>query len=157
MRVTFTPGPTYEKGEDETTSEKYQLKLKEKEMRQREKPKQPRDDFNVDSGSEEDVEETKKGKKENEAKTKDASEPRTAVTAEEPALLVAPQLRDSFGMSVVLKAEERSGKKGKKCRGERHEPNDQDTQEDFHIDVTDKRFKALHGDHSLENDPSNSQ
>lgn len=48
-----------------------------------------------------------------------------------------------FDMSAVLKAKKRSGKKGKKCRKERHGQNDQDTQEDFHIDITDEQLKAL--------------
>ena len=172
MEVTFMPGLTDEKGEDETTLEKYQRKLKEKRKKKKEearevakeketqqkKPKQPLDDFfDAGSESEEDAEETKK-RKEKKAKAKDTGEPRTAATAEELALLVAsdkPNGARHFDMSAVLKAEKKSGKKGKKGRKEKHGPNDQDTQEDFHINVADERFKALHEDHSFAIDPSN--
>jgi hypothetical protein len=169
MQITFTPGLTDKKGEDETTLEKYQRKLrekrkkkkeeardatKEKEVQQKKKPKQPLDDFfDADSGSEEGAVETRKGKKEK--KGKETSEPRTAATAEELALLVAsdnPNGAKHFDMSAVLKAEKKSGKKGKK---EKPGPNDQDTQEDFHIDVADERFKAVHEDHAFAIDPSN--
>ncbi|KAF9787150.1 hypothetical protein BJ322DRAFT_703180 [Thelephora terrestris] len=169
MQITFTPGLTDKKGEDETTLEKYQRKLrekrkkkkeeardatKEKEVQQKKKPKQPLDDFfDADSGSEEGAVETRKRKKEK--KGKETSEPRTAATAEELALLVAsdnPNGAKHFDMSAVLKAEKKSGKKGKK---EKPGPNDQDTQEDFHIDVADERFKAVHEDHAFAIDPSN--
>jgi hypothetical protein len=69
MEITFTPGLTEKKGEDETTLEKYQRKLKEKrkkrkeearetakekEVQMKKKPKQPLDDFfDADSESEE--------------------------------------------------------------------------------------------------------
>jgi len=43
-----------------------------------------------------------------------------------------------FDMSTVLKAEKKTGKKGKRGRKEKHRPHDQDTQEDFRIDVADE-------------------
>jgi len=176
MEITFTPGLTEKKGEDETTLEKYQRKLrekrkkrkdevkeavKEKEVQQKKKPKQPLDDFfDAASESEDDVEEdTKKGKKGKKVKVDVAGEPRKAATAEELALLVASDNPNGaakhFDMSAVLKAEKRSAKKGKKKRKEKHGPNDQDIQEDFGIDVADERFKALHEDHAFAIDPSN--
>jgi len=178
MEITFTPGLTDKKGEDETTLEKYQRKLKEKrkkrkeearggakekEVQQKKKPKPPLDDFfDADSESEEDLEEgTKKGKKEKKAKAKVVDEPRTAATAEELALLVASDNPNGaakhFDMSAVLKAEKKPGKKGKKGRKEKQGSNDQDTQEDFRIDVADERFKAVHEDHAFAIDPSNPQ
>jgi len=178
MEVTFTPGLTDKKGEDETTLEKYQRKLKEKkkkrkeevreaakekEVQQKKKPKQPLDDFfDADSESEEDMEEgTEKGKKGRKTKTKAAGEPRTAATAEELALLVASDNPNGaakhFDMSAVLKAEKKTGKKSKKGRKEKNKSNDQDTQEYFRIDVGDERFKALHEDHTFAIDPSNPQ
>lgn len=172
MEITFTPGLTDEKGEDETTLEKYQRKLrekrkkrkeevKEKEVKQKKKPKQLLDDFfDADSESEEDAEDRKKGKKARKAKNKDSSEPRTTATAEELALLVAadnPNGAKHFVMSAVVKAEKKPGRKGKKGRKEKQGPNDQDTQEDFRINVADERFKALHDDHAFAIDPSNPQ
>jgi hypothetical protein len=177
MEITFTPGLTEKKGEDETTLEKYQRKLKEKRKKRKEeaketakekevqvkkKPKQPLDDFfDADSESEEDAEDTKNGKKGKKGKDKVADEPRTAATAEELALLVASDnpngVAKHFEMSAVLKAEKKTGKKGKRGRKEKHKPNDQDTQEDFRIDVADERFKALHENHAFAIDPSNPQ
>ena len=168
MEVTFTPGLTDDKGEDETTLEKYQRKLKEKrkeeakeaakekEVQQKKKPKQPLDDFfDAESESEEDAEDRKKGKRGQKAKTKDANEPRTTATAEELALLVTsdnPNGAKHFDMSAVLKAEKKRGKKGKR---EKHGANEQEMQEEFRIDVGDERFKALHEDHAFAIDPSN--
>ena len=173
MEITFTPGLTDKTGEDETTLEKYQRKLKEKrkkrkeevrgatkakEVQEKKKPKQPLDDFfDPDSQSEEDVEDTKKGKKGK--KVKLASEPRTAATAEELALLVESDNPNGtakhFDMSAVLKAEKKTRKKDKRGKKDKHRSNDQDTQEDFRINVADERFKALHEDHAFAIDPSN--
>lgn len=177
MEITFTPGLTDKNAEDETTLEKYQRKLREKRKKRKEeargtvkekeaqkkKPKQSLDDFfDADSESEGDVEEErKKGKKGKKAKAKAADEPRRAATAEELALLVASDNSNGaakhFDMSAVVKAEKKSAKKGKRERKERHGPNDQDTQEDFRINVADERFKALHEDHAFAIDPSNPQ
>lgn len=176
MEITFTPGFAESKGEDETTLEKYQRKLREKrkkkkeearevvrekEVRRKERPKQPLDDFfDVGSEGEEGVEDRKKGKKGGKIKTSDANEPRTAATADELALLVAsdnPNGAKHFEMSAVLKAEKKSGKKGKKGRKEKDGSNEQDAQEDFQIDIADERFKALHEDYTFAIDPSNPQ
>ena len=170
MEITFTPGLTDKKGEDETTLEKYQRKLREKrkkrkdeakesEVQQKKKPELD-DFFDADSESEEDVEDKKKSKKGGRGKINDANESRTTATAEELALLVAsdnPNGAKHFDMSVVLKTEKRAGKKGKKNRKEKHGPNEQDTQEDFRINVADERFKALHEDYAFAIDPSNPQ
>jgi len=173
MEITFTPGLTDKKGGDETTLEKYQRKLKEKrkkrmedaresargkEVQEKKKPKKPLDDFfDADSESGEDMEDTKKGKKGK--KVKAAEEPRTAATVEELALLVESDnpngVAKHFDMSAVLKAEKKTGKKGKRGEKEKHRPNDQDIQKDFRIDVGDERFKALHEDHAFAIDPSN--
>ena len=171
MEITFTPGLSEKKGEDETTLEKYQRKLKEKrkkrkeeakgkEVQEKKKPPKPLDDFfDADSESEENMEDTKKGKKGK--KVEVADEPRTAATVEELALLVESEnlngVARHFDMSAVLKAEKKTGKKGKRGRKDKHRPNDQDTQEDFRIDVEDERFKALHEDHTFAIDPSNPQ
>lgn len=176
MEITFTPGLTDKKGEDETTLEKYQRKLREKrkqrkeeakgaakdkEVQQKKEQKRPLDDFfDADSGGEEDAEESAKGKKGKKVKVKEASESRPPATAEELALLAAsdnPHGAKHFDMSAVLKAEKKSGKKGRKGKKEKHGPNDQDTQEDFRIDVADERFKALHENHAFAIDPSNPQ
>ena len=176
MEITFAPGLVDKKGEDETTLEKYQRKLrekrkkrkeevretaKEKGVQQKKKPKKPLDDFfDVDSESDEEAGGRKKDKKGRKGKAKEVIEPRTAATAEELALLVAsdnPNGAKHFDMSAVLKAEKKSGKKGKKGRKEKHGANDQDTQAEFRIDVTDERFRALHNDHAFAIDPSNPQ
>jgi hypothetical protein len=174
MEITFTPGLKDKKGEDETTLEKYQRKLREKkkkrkeearavaeeqEVKQKKKPKQLLDDFFDDGNSESDesVEHRKRGKK---VKTKDAGEPRTTATVEELALLVAsdnPNGAKHFDMSAVLKAEKKTGKRGKKGKKEKRGSNDQEIQEEFRIDVEDERFKALHDDHAFAIDPSNPQ
>lgn len=176
MEITFTPGLTDKKVEDETTLEKYQRKVrekrkkrkeevreagKEKGVQQKKRAKQPLDEFfDANSESEEDVEEDKeKGKKGKTAKAKIGDEPRTAATAEELALLVASDNPNGaakhFDMSAVIKAEKKSAKKGRKGRKGKHGLNDQDTQEDFRIDLADERFKALHEDHAFAIDPSN--
>ena len=177
MEITFTPGLTDKKGDDETTLEKYQRKLKEKkkkrkeeareavkekEIQKKKKPRQPLDDFfDADSEDEEDVKDAKKNKKGKKVEAKVADEPRTAATAEELALLVASDNPNGgakhFDMSAVLKAEKKPVKKGKRGRKEKRGPSDQDTQEDFRIDVGDERFKALHEDHAFAIDPSNPQ
>ena len=168
MEITFAPGLTDKKGEEETTLERYQRKLKEKRKKRKEgvkeavresevqkkKPKQPLDEFfDADSASDDE----KKGKG---AKAKDAGERRTTATTEELALLVAsddPNGARHFDMSAVLKAEKKAGKRGKKGKREKCGRNEQDIQEDFQIDVADERFKALHEDHAFALDPSNPQ
>jgi hypothetical protein len=183
MEITFTPGLSEAKDKDkeETTLEKYERKMKEKRKKRKDELKEMTvekdnggkgridDDF-FDAGSqEEDTVERlkrdkgkKKGKDLKDGKHSPASDPapRHESTAEELALLVASDNANEepkhFNLKSVLKAEKKlkgKGKKGKK----KGELDDNEIQEDFSIDVSDDRFKALHEDHMFAIDPSNPQ
>ncbi|KAH7922915.1 hypothetical protein BV22DRAFT_1036975 [Leucogyrophana mollusca] len=177
MEITFTPGLSEVRkgGEDETTLEKYQRKMKEKRKKRKEevkaKPtdaeparKKPSiDDEFFDVGSDDDSEgkldaKTRKKQGKKDTKSRQAEEPaRTETTAEELALLVASDNPHGepahFNMKSVLKAEKKV--KGKKKKGKKGAEEDNEIQEDFTIDVTDSRFKAVHEDHQFAIDPSN--
>lgn len=157
MEITFTPGLSDAKdGQDETTLEQYQRKLREKKKQRKEKLKgrkeeqsAPTDDFFGAESDEDAVDPTKKTGSSSIGKGRDIS------TAEELSLLaVSDQPEPShFNMKSVIKAEK--GKKGKKKKKALEV--DAELQTDFAIDVKDTRFDALHEDHTFAIDPSNPQ
>ncbi|KAH7910970.1 hypothetical protein BJ138DRAFT_1113622 [Hygrophoropsis aurantiaca] len=178
MEITFTPGLSEVRndGEDETTLEKYQRKMKEKRKKRKEETKvksteiQPErqkpaidDDFfdaGSDDGSESDIEtkpRVKGDKKRGESMPAAPESARRETTTEELALLVASDNPNGepahFNMKSVLKAEKKH--RGKKKKGKKDVEEDNEIQEDFTIDVTDSRFKAVHEDHQFAIDPSN--
>ena len=170
MEITFTPGLSAREGQDETTLEKYQRKMKEKRKKRKEEVKQNgteqqadgKDDF-FDVNSEDDSKGDtadrlgKKGMRKNRDISRDTI-PRPPATPTELALLIAADNPDAepkhFNMKSVLKAEKSSKRKGKKVK---NVENDNEIQEDFAIDVEDDRLKALYEDHTFAIDPSNPQ
>jgi hypothetical protein len=174
MEITFTPGLSANNGkadDEETTLEKYQRKMKEKKKKRKEDlkaqlPEQEADDKKkkkkgIDDdffAAEEDGANEGTGAIDEEAD--DPPTKKTKSTAEELALVAASDDPSGeakhFNMKAVLKAEKSKGKKrkGKKGRGGEDE---KEVQEDFSIDVSDDRFKALHEDHTFAIDPSNPQ
>lgn len=61
-----------------------------------------------------------------------------------------------FSMKSVIKAEKAGKRKGKK-KPKKTDAEENETQEDFSIDATDDRFKAIHDDYNFAIDPSNPQ
>ncbi|KAF9568445.1 hypothetical protein CPC08DRAFT_654675 [Agrocybe pediades] len=176
MEITFTPGLSAKKNEDEeTTLEKYQRKMREKRKKRKEEVKQGgdkdgaksvekaevEDDF-FEPGSDLDHEDDKSSKKSKGKKDKknlgkdDDGSGRKEATAEELALLVASDNPSAepkhFSLKSVIKAEKKhKRRKGKKGKGE----DDNEAQEDFKVDVKDERFKVLFEDHQFAIDPTN--
>jgi hypothetical protein len=177
MEITFTPGLSQAKDHDkeETTLQKYERKMKEKRKKRKdelkekvaEKDQGPKgginDDF-FDAGSQDEeggvVRPSKASKDRKVGKATSSAEPRHESTAGELALLAASDNPNAeprhFDLKSVLKAEKKTKGKRKKSKHE-GEPEENETQEDFAIDVKDDRFKALHEDHTFAIDPSNPQ
>jgi len=177
MEITFTPGLSAKKDEDEeTTLERYQRKMKEKRKKRKEEVKQSGqkdaptqkakvddDFFEPGSDSEhEDITSSKKskgkGKGKKDTAEKDDDLTRTEATAEELALLVASDNPTAepkhFSLKSVIKAEKKKRRrKGRKDKGE----DDNEAQEDFNVDVKDERFRVLFEDHQFAIDPTNPQ
>ncbi|KAJ3563438.1 hypothetical protein NP233_g8936 [Leucocoprinus birnbaumii] len=176
MQITFTPGLSEKRDEEETTLDKYQRKIREKRKKRKEERKEGSkakvegkggsgdlegDDFFGSASEEEHASEEeaprgkRKGRKIDQSRTTPS---RNETTAEELSLIASSQSVDGvprhFDMKAVLKAEKRKGKKGKKAKKDGEE---QELQEDFAIDVNDDRFKVLHEDHQFAIDPTNPQ
>lgn len=179
MEVTFTPGLTDKKGQDdETTLEKYQRKIREKKKRRKDEVKDVsskndenvRDDF-FDVESEDVVEVQSDAQSRTDRRQRkgiagrhekgDVETSNREVTAEELSLLVASDNPNTeprhFNLKSVIKAEKQKGRKGRKGKKGKEDQEDQEIQEDFVINVKDDRFKALHEDHQFAIDPSNPQ
>lgn len=172
MEITFTPGLSEKKDEDETTLDKYQRKIRDKRKKRKEEVKgktasvggDVRDDFFEDDNGDEGAwtGPSIKSKPVKQKQQDTISEPiiRPLSTAEELALLVtsdnANEQPRHFNLKSVLKAEKKSKQKMKKGK-KREEEREDDLQEDFSINVNDDRFKALHEDHQYAIDPSNPQ
>ncbi|KAJ7596979.1 hypothetical protein C8J56DRAFT_1011547 [Mycena floridula] len=139
MEVTFSAGLSESKEGEGTTIEKYQQKMREKRKKRKEELKtkgvRTADDEFFDPGSDE--------------AEMDHS---TSVAVEQS--LASDREPNHFNMKSVIKAEKglRKGK-GKDRKKKKREV--EETQDDFSIDVTDSRFKALHEDHHFAIDPSN--
>lgn len=170
MEITFTPGLSGKKDEEnETSLEKYQRKMKEKRKQRKEEVKKVEtvekkleDDFfeqeSGDDGAE--VKPTKKSHRKTKKGTaeEDTLPARTEATAEELALLVSSDNPNAepkhFNLKSVIKSEkQKKRRKGRKGKVE----DDQEAQEDFVVNVKDERFKALFEDHQFAIDPSNPQ
>ncbi|EPQ60624.1 hypothetical protein GLOTRDRAFT_102368 [Gloeophyllum trabeum ATCC 11539] len=167
MEITFTPGLSESKDQqgDETTLEKYQRKMKEKRKKRKEElktkaavkeePTRADDFFGSDSEGasavEGDVSSERKGKSK-------GSISRHVSTAEELSLLAAADNPEAaprhFDMKAVVKSEKARGKKRRSKKNPLDE-GENETQEDFKIDVQDERFAALHEDYNFAIDPSN--
>jgi hypothetical protein len=174
MEITFTPAlNTVKEGNDENTLERYQRKVKEKKKRRKEKFSQQsnaerveervKDEFFDETDTEEhdDFSGGVRNKKVNgvDRHTSAISPPRQPISAEDLALLVVSDKPGSepkhFNLKSVLKAEKASKLKGKRKRKELEQ--DDETQDDFAIDLKDDRFKSLHDDHTFAIDPSHPQ
>lgn len=181
MEITFTPGLSETKNDQETTLEVYKRKMKEKKKKRKEELVEKRaekegkkdaldgDDFfaagSGDEESDEEEEEEKpkkgKGKGKKERKASPPTVARQPSTAEELALIAASDNPDKdpkhFDLKAVIKAEKSKGKKRKQKKGKTADQQENETQDDFKIDVKDDRFTALHEDHTFAIDPSNPQ
>ena len=146
---------------DETTIEKYKRKQKEKrearkakaKTKESGKEKSGEEKFKIDddffaAGSSSDDE---GGMMEEES---DRENERRPATAEELALLLAPDNAD--GVVAVLEDSEKPKTKKRGKKGNKGKENDED-EDGFKVDVSDERFKALHEDHTFSIDPSNPQ
>lgn len=143
----------------------------EEEEAESAKDKVAADDFFGDSGEEDAVGKTSDKHKKEKGKDKkkkgkklaeEEKEERRPSTKEELALLVGADALNSepqhFDMKAVLKAEKKKGKKARKGKkGKGDDEGDNELQEDFQLDVTDDRFKALYEDHQFAIDPSHPQ
>ncbi|THH34041.1 hypothetical protein EUX98_g147 [Antrodiella citrinella] len=172
MEITFTPGLSESKNpEDETTLEAYRRKMKEKKKKRKEERVGKKDedkgapagDDLFATGSDEEEEEprpkSKSKKKRSKASPEAEPAPRQPSTAEELALIAASENPDKepnhFNMKDIIKSEKLKGKKRKQKKGKRAEQAENETQDDFQINVEDDRFKIMHEDHTFAIDPSN--
>ena len=153
MEITFTPGliQANDKDKGETTLEKYERKMKEKRKRKKEQT------YTVERTRQDKV--NKRGS-DRAASPNPPHHKHHKASAEELALLVASDNPNAepkhFNMKSVLKAEKKAKGRGKKGK-RRGDVDDNETQEDFVLDVNDDRFKAVHEDHAFAIDPSNPQ
>lgn len=184
MEITFMPGlseANAKNGDEETTLDKYKRKQKEKRLERKKElqvkidvkkgqkedgqsAKNAKDDFfAADSdGSEDEEEETPKGRSTGKSKknTRSASPQERAqpATEAELALLAAPdgtsKTAEHFNMKAIVKAEKTKGRKRNR-KGKDNGDKEDELQEDFKVDVKDDRFKALHEDPTFAIDPSN--
>ncbi|KAG7099180.1 hypothetical protein E1B28_001049 [Marasmius oreades] len=156
MEVTFMPGLADRKdGQDETTLEKYQRKMKEKRKKRKEEVKKAvtADDDFFDATSDGDH-------SAHESKKKSGATLSYEPTEEEAhSLLVSHEDSGAepqhFNLKAVMKVE-RKQKKNKK-KGKKTVDEDNEIQEDFILEVNDDRFKAIHEDHNFAIDPTHPQ
>jgi NUC153 domain len=165
MEVTFRPALSGGKDEDETTLGRYQRRMREKRKKRKrdlkekiKMDKSPVDDFFARSEGEEDSDGVPVSAR-RAAGVEQRSATRKPSTKEELSLLVAPDQPDSerkhFDMTAIIKAEKSEGKRLKGRKKKTGGDNDNELQDDFTIDVTDERFRALHEDYAFAIDPSN--
>lgn len=159
MEVTFRPALTGGKDEDETTLGMYQRKMREKRKKRRndlQERVEGTDDFFARDGEEEDSDRVSRSAG-GRVKGGQRSESRGFSTKEELSLLIAPDRLDSepkhFDMAAIIKAE-KSARKQHKGRNKKNDNDENEIQDDFVVDVKDKRFIALHEDHAFAIDPS---
>lgn len=185
MEVTFMPGLSEKKGDDEeTTLETYQRKMRDKRKKRKGELKEkaqesteppvgesthkqvkarPNDDFFASASEDDNEPEVPAKGKKSKSKAKAKAEPgeRVVSTADELALLATSdnitEEPKHFSMKAVIKAEKTKGRKGKKGKGENRDGEPDELQEDFVLDVKDDRFKAVHEDYAFAVDPSNPQ
>ncbi|KIY52641.1 hypothetical protein FISHEDRAFT_34879 [Fistulina hepatica ATCC 64428] len=180
MQITFTPGLSVARaGEDETTLDKYQRKVREKRKRKKEERTQKKTDerprgkedaeaddfFEIGGDDESNSVKSRVSKKNGKHRVKEGEArperpERTVSTAEELALLVAPDdlahQPEHFDMKAVLKAEKKARRKGKDKKAKKTANGEApEIQKGFELDVNDARFSALFEDHSFAIDPTN--
>ncbi|KDN42977.1 hypothetical protein RSAG8_06503, partial [Rhizoctonia solani AG-8 WAC10335] len=177
LEITFMPAlsskaPVDE--EQETTLDRY--KRKQKEKREQKKAKhaadpapvedngESGDEFFGEDGDAEPAPSTKLAKKTKGTKSSESSKmPRNVSNDAELELLLAPDPNaidkepKHFDMRAVIKAEKasRSGKKSRRQGKKGASITEVEDGRDFHIDVKDERFAALHENHEFAIDPSN--
>ena len=165
IEITFMPGLSTSKLDDdnETTLEAYKRKQKEKRLERKKKMKEEKKDEKQVKGHDDffDVDGEWLGVPDADIEEKHPQQKsHPSPSQEELALLVSSNdpSKDPkhFDMKAILKAEKLKGKKAKKEKGKKG-PDEDELQEDFQLNVTDDRFKALHEDHSFAIDPSNPQ
>ncbi|CAE6335801.1 unnamed protein product, partial [Rhizoctonia solani] len=175
LEITFMPAlsskaPVDE--EEETTLDRYKRKQKEKREKKSKRDTDPTlakedqesgDEFFGDDGEAEPVLAKTRRKPEG-AKPSESNQARNISNDAELELLLAPDPNSAtdtepkhFDMRAVIKAEKtsRSGKKSRRKDKKDAATNEAEDGRDFHIDVKDERFAALHEDHAFAIDPSN--
>jgi len=175
MEITFTPGLSGKNEkvdeEEETTLQRYLRKQKEKRKKKKitveeaeaEVTSVVKDEFFSDDSDEEEEDPKDRKKKKGKESRKEGKEaaPRVESTTEELELLVgSADPSKHFDMKSILKTEKAGPKKGRK-RDKKKKKDGRDgedeTQQDFSINVNDERFKSLHEDHAFAIDPTNPQ
>ena len=156
MEVTFTPALSATKEGEETTLEKYARKMKEKKKRRKEelkektsKPKEslPKDEFFVSDGEDDSVAE------EEEEEEEEKAAPEVVVEDE----IIAPNGASGpkhFNMQAIIKSEKKIKGRRKKSKT-KEDTGEDETQQDFTMDVKDPRFNVLFDDHNFAIDPTN--
>ncbi|KAG8763745.1 pre-rRNA-processing protein esf1, partial [Ceratobasidium sp. 423] len=179
LEITFMPALSSKalvNEEEETTLDRYKRKQKEKREQKKSKrdadPSPTRDDeesgdeFFGDDGDAEPAPPKESGKKGKDATSSESTKPpRNVLNDAELELLLAPDPDAAtgtepkhFDMRAVIKAEKasRSGKKSRRRdKKGASATNEAEDGRDFHVDVKDERFAALHEDHEFAIDPSN--
>lgn len=153
LEITFRPALSGgAANEEETTLEKYKRKQKEKRKKKKDgvevkskevdKAEVEKDDF---FGEDSDSEEEKAERRE--------------ATQAELELVAAPDDGSAkhFDMNAIVKEDKRKSKKGKAGRRKATQGDQDEIQENFELDITDSRFKAIHEDPNFAIDPSNPQ
>lgn len=147
MEITFTPSLGNPRSKtDETTLDRYQRKTKEKRKKRKEykealKASKIANDFSQANDGQINKHDISKNK---------GAEFDIEVQNVE---LIVPH---HFDLDAILKAEgTKKYDKGKSAK--KGKPEAKELQEDFAVDVHDKRFSALHEDHTFAIDPSNPQ
>lgn len=155
MEVTFTPALSATKEGEETTLEKYARKMKEKKKRRKEELKEktskskeslPKDEFFGSDGEDDSVAE---GEEEEEEK----AAPEVVVEDE----IIAPNGASGpkhFNMQAIIKSEKKIKGRRKKSKT-KEDTGEDETQQDFTMDVKDPRFNVLFDDHNFAIDPTN--
>lgn len=173
MEITFRPGLSVggalggKDDENLTTLEKYQMRMKEKKARKKEKAelrradkddapakKADKDDFFGDSDDESAAEvEVPDTLPDDERESEDAD-------ADVQHVLGDAKGVEHFSMKDVLKAEKEGGKKKRSRNKKKKHADEREVElgkEGWKIDVKDERFKALHEEPEFAIDPSNPQ
>jgi hypothetical protein len=162
MQITFTPGLASPVGQHETTIEQYRRQLKGKKKGKKDEARKHRGETGASEiedeffGSDDKGNEQKNDRRQKPKGTQQSLSKHTETSAEELALLVAPddhRGREHFDMRSVLKAEKQSRLRKSKRPKDQY----QDSQTDFSIDVNDNRFRVIHEDSNFAIDPTSPQ
>ncbi|KAG1148223.1 hypothetical protein G6F37_002975 [Rhizopus arrhizus] len=185
MEITFTPGLSEaagaavkskqeqdddEENKDETSIEKYMRKVKEKKRAKKASKQQPskqeEEESDIDGEAENDayfkeamsemaaegfVDTDKNDKKKKKRASKEEREQKARERAELELLMGEDGENEGFNMKEVLKKEKMEKKKNKKNKGKKEDQ----TEDEFNIDVNDPRFAAIQDSHHFAIDPTN--